>query len=168
MEVRKDGMCIWRWFGRVPGYNPAFIPRESILAQKIVEHCHKATLHGGAQAMMSKVRERLWIPQLRQLAKSIRNKCNGCKKQRAKGMSSQQASSLPQFRADFTEPFTTTGVDFAGPLNYKAAKKVPRKAYVVLFTCSSTRAVHLRVNLYDELMMGRTYYCLGSWLARQY
>ena len=143
MELRKDDMGIWRCFGRVPGYNPAFIPRNSIIAQKIVEYCHKATLHGGAQAMMSKVRERFWIPQLRQLAKSIRNKCNGCKKQRAKGMSSQQASSLPQFRAEFTEPFTTTGVDFAGPLNYKAAKKVTRKAYVVLFTCSSTRAVHL-------------------------
>lgn len=117
MELRKDNMGGWRCFGRVPGYNPAFIPKDSNLATRIIEHYHKPTLHGGVQAMISKIREKFWIPQLQRLAKSVRKKCNGFKKQRAKGASSRRMSLLPQFRAEFTEPFASTGVDFAGTLN---------------------------------------------------
>ena len=43
------------------------------------------------------------------------------------------------------EPFSTTGVDVAGPLLYKMKQKKIGKAYVVLFICSSTRAVHLKL-----------------------
>eukprot|EP00795_Rhopilema_esculentum_P000482 gene482-10158_t len=66
MELRKDDAGVWRCFGRVPGYHPAFIPRKSLLAVKIIQHCHKGTLHGGVQSTMGKVRKRFWIPQLRQ------------------------------------------------------------------------------------------------------
>ena len=50
---------------------------------------------------------------------------------------------LPKARIELSEPFHTTGVDFAGPLLYKMGKKKVSKAYVILFTCASTRAVHL-------------------------
>eukprot|EP00795_Rhopilema_esculentum_P000481 gene481-10157_t len=58
-------------------------------------------------------------------------------------MPSQRVAVLQRFKAEFAEPFATTGVDFTGPLYYKANKKEVKKAYIVLFTCSSTRAVHL-------------------------
>ena len=143
MELRKDDMGVWRCFGRVPGYHPAFLPRKSLLSTRIIQHCHKATVHGGVQSTMVRVREQFWIPQLRQMVKAVCFKCNGCKKHRAKGMPSRGIAALPSFRAEFCEPFATTGVDFAGPLYYKANKKQIKKAYIVLFTCSSTRAVHL-------------------------
>jgi hypothetical protein len=44
-----------------------------------------------------------------------------------------------------THPFAVTGVDFAGPLLYRTAKKEIEKAYVTLFTCAATRAVHLKL-----------------------
>ena len=53
-------------------------------------------------------------------------------------------SALPKFRTEFTEPFNVTGVDFAGPLLYKSGSETG-KAYVALFTCASTRAVHLKL-----------------------
>ena len=34
-------------------------------------------------------------------------------------------------------------MDFVGPLNCKSVNRVTKKAYVVVFICSSTRAVHL-------------------------
>ena len=37
------------------------------------------------------------------------------------------------------------GVDFAGPVYYKITKSSTAKAYITLFTCASTRAVHLKL-----------------------
>ncbi|PFX16400.1 hypothetical protein AWC38_SpisGene19335 [Stylophora pistillata] len=38
-----------------------------------------------------------------------------------------------------------TGVDFAGPFLYKVSKQEQGKCYVIIFTCASSRAVHLEV-----------------------
>ena len=52
---------------------------------------------------------------------------------------------LPVFRAELSDPFAVTGVDFAGPMYYKIKKSTTAKAYIALFTCASTRAVHLKL-----------------------
>ena len=41
-------------------------------------------------------------------------------------------------------PFTNSGIDFAGPL-YATSLTGARKSYIVLFTCQSSRAVHLEL-----------------------
>ena len=97
----------------------------------------------GVAATMSNVREKFWIPKLRSVVKSVVHKCNLCKRYRVKAMDPSTTAPLPNFRTEFTEPFSTTGVDFAGPLYYKIGKNKTSKAYVALFTCASTRAVHL-------------------------
>ncbi|XP_070569878.1 uncharacterized protein [Ptychodera flava] len=94
---------------------------------------------------MSKVREKYWIPKLRSIVKSIRHECSYCAKYRAKVLDAPATSALPSYRTEFTEPFDVTGVDFAGPLMYKSEKYETRKAYIALFTCASTRAVHLKL-----------------------
>ena len=50
---------------------------------------------------------------------------------------------LPEDRVSSEAPFSMTGVDF-GPL-YVQASKEPLKTYVCLFTCGSTRAIHLEL-----------------------
>jgi len=44
-------------------------------------------------------------------------------------------------------PFTHTGIDFAGPLYMwtQGSEEVEHKAYICLFTCASTRAIHLEL-----------------------
>ena len=37
-----------------------------------------------------------------------------------------------------------TGIDFAGPL-YATTNQATKKVYICLFTCASTRAVHLEM-----------------------
>ncbi|XP_022793733.1 uncharacterized protein LOC111332625 [Stylophora pistillata] len=54
-------------------------------------------------------------------------------------------STLPEYRTDGWRPFEVTGVDFAGPFVYKVSKKEQGKCYVIIFTCASSRAVHLEV-----------------------
>ena len=53
---------------------------------------------------------------------------------------------LPSFRVDEAPPFSNVGIDMAGPLLLKANDKGDTyKAYVCLFTCAATRAVHLEL-----------------------
>ena len=42
---------------------------------------------------------------------------------------------MPQFRVEASKPFETTGVDFAGPIAFKIAKKEQGKCYILLFSC---------------------------------
>ena len=59
---------------------------------------------------------------------------------------------LPTERVSIEPPFTFTGLDFAGPLYVRSEgekvssqSKETNKVFVCLFTCASTRAVHLEL-----------------------
>jgi hypothetical protein len=55
-----------------------------------------------------------------------------------------------------SRPFAVTGIDFAGPLYIKVGSDM-RKAYISLFTCATTRAVHLELCTdmsTDKFLMG--------------
>jgi len=51
---------------------------------------------------------------------------------------------LPADRVKPQKPYEVTGIDFAGPLYIKVGSDV-RKSYIALFTCATTRAVHLEL-----------------------
>ncbi|GFT89075.1 integrase catalytic domain-containing protein [Nephila pilipes] len=51
---------------------------------------------------------------------------------------------LPSERVVPSALFTITGIDFAGPVNIRCLK--PRDtAYIALFTCATTRALHIEL-----------------------
>ena len=62
------------------GKNPLYIPRRSILAQKIVHEAHKRAMHGRVISTVAAVRENNWITELQQLAKRVIRNCFGCKR----------------------------------------------------------------------------------------
>ena len=115
------------------------------LVTLIISHHHKKTLHGGVSSTMSSVREKFWIPRLRVLVKKGVYRCNLCKRYRVKPLSPPKTAKLPSYRTEKVEPFAVTGVDFAGPMLCKVNKHRFSKCYVALFTCASTRAVHLKL-----------------------
>ena len=94
---------------------------------------------------MSKVQERFWVQKLRSITKKVVRNCNLCKQFRVKPLSPPSKYLLPEFRAKLKDPFLITGVDFAGPIKYRMAKRMVGKVYIALFTCTSTRAVHLKL-----------------------
>ena len=58
----------------------------------------------------------------------------------------EPSSDMPEFKFKERYPFASTEVDFAGPLFVKTAfgKEVQvSKVYICLFTCGSTRALHI-------------------------
>jgi len=69
-----------------------------------------------------------------------------CKRYEGKTYDSAEVPDLPCYRVSEDPPFSHTGLDFAGPL-YIADKRGTDtdKTYVCLFTCASTRGVHLEL-----------------------
>ena len=52
---------------------------------------------------------------------------------------------LPTDRTNGGAAFEVIGTDFAGPIKYKQRKRSEEKAYLAIFTCSLSRAVHLEL-----------------------
>ena len=102
-------------------------------------------MHLGVANTMASVRENWWIPKLRAKVKKVIKNCNICKVYSTKPYGVPSTSALPEYRTEGSRPFEVTGVDFAGPFLYKVGKKEEGKCYVIIFTCTCSRAVHLEV-----------------------
>ena len=82
---------------------------------------------------MAEIRKEWWIPKLRSKVKKMVNTCNVCKVFSTKPYGAAATADMPQFRVEASRPFDTTGVDFAGPIAFKIAKKEEGKCYILLF-----------------------------------
>ena len=86
-----------------------------------------------------------WIHSLRQLTKSIIRNCYGCKRHYAVPYPQPKPGPLPKDRSAAAIPFQVIGTDYAGLKYYHIKSKEKYKAYVLLFSCSLSRAVHLEL-----------------------
>ena len=82
---------------------------------------------------MARVRDKYWVPRLRQLAKRLIKSCNGCRFH-----SKPYPTPLPQERTESHRPFQVIGIDYE-------RNKIDCKAYILLYACSLTRAIHLEL-----------------------
>ena len=129
---------------RIQGYNPAYL-EDGPFTQKRIQHVHAQIKHLGVANTMAALREEWWIPRLRtRVKKEIRN-CNVCKVFTIKPYGASTTSVLPAFRTEVSRPFHYVDVDFSEPLKSKASKTKEEKAEVLIFTCATSRAVHLEL-----------------------
>lgn len=125
---------------------PIFLPRQSHLTTLIVHHRHVRAKHAGMKITLLEVREDYWIPQCRKIVQLIINHCVICRRLNAKPFVAPLPPPLPPTRLSDLPPFTHTGVDYAGPLYLKERGcKDAYKSYIALFTCASSRALHLEL-----------------------
>lgn len=136
---RNEGLYECR--GRIQGNYPVNLRPSAELSQKLVQDTQILTLHGGVSLTMAFVRRDYWIPQLRQLTKKVIRGCFGCKKFQATAFRSLPPGNLPYECTMGSVPFQVLGVDYASPIPYKINKR-EGKAYIVLYACSLTRAIH--------------------------
>ena len=132
------------------GKFPILLPNSHHITKLLVQRYHKLSSHYGVNYVLAYMRQNWWIPRMRQVIKKVHNKCKTCKRMQSKPYFTNTNPSLPHIRVNRTDPFSCTGVDYAGPMNIKSPKDI--KGYIVLFTCATTRAVHLEVvnNLTSE------------------
>ena len=143
LQERQDGLLECR--GRIQGDYPIYLPDNHPFTEKLTMVSHQATLHWGVGLTLTKVRERYWVPRLRQLAKKVIKKCYGCKRFQAVALKSPPPGNLPRDRTEGRATFQVIVVDFAGPLKYRKGKKNEGKAYIVLYACSLTRGIYLEL-----------------------
>ncbi|XP_062538776.1 uncharacterized protein LOC134207067 [Armigeres subalbatus] len=147
----NDPMGIMRAGGRLnlsqlpyQSKHPVLLPKNHPLSQLIGEHFHRQLLHGGGRLLLSTIREEYWPLNGRNLVKSIVRHCFRCTRHRPV-LARQQIGQLPSSRVTQSRPFSITGVDYAGPIYLKPIHKraAPAKAYLCVFVCFATKAVHL-------------------------
>jgi hypothetical protein len=124
--------------------NPILLVANHPLVHLIIRDYHERGFHCGVNSTLTSVRERFWIIHGRQIVKQLCRSCVLCRKLQGLSFKSPSSGNLPSFRVSEDPPFTHTGVDFAGPLYVKNGDQ-ELKSYVCLFTCASTRAVHLEL-----------------------
>ncbi|XP_071578771.1 uncharacterized protein [Temnothorax nylanderi] len=123
------------------------LPRNHELSKRIIELEHVRNMHSGLQATMAAVRQRFWPLLLRSATRKMIAKCVTCFK--VKPISSEALmGSLPESRVTVSRAFTHCGVDYAGPVILREGKRRNsrnHKAYISVFVCFATKAVHLEL-----------------------
>ena len=125
---------------------PLLIPTRSYFARLIIQESHERVFHNGIAQTLCRIRSKYWIPRLRQLVKGILRRCVICKRLEGKTYQSPPVPPLPNFRVSDSPPFSDAGLDFIGPLFIRTDDNTGTiKAYICLFTCCSTRGLHLEL-----------------------
>ena len=81
---------------------------------------------------------------MRSTVKKVLNRCVICKKVTGCLYLAPSAPALPEFRVNNLNAFESTAIDFTAHLYVKNGT-LTQKVYVCLFTCCTTRAVHLEI-----------------------
>ena len=127
--------------------HPIILGRNSKLTGLIIAEAHSKTLHGGIQLMLTYLRSKYWILRVKTLVKQYIHRCLVCAKLNAK-VRTQVMGDLPSVRVKPARAFLNSGVDFAGPFQILISKgrgARTTKAYVAIFVCMATKALHLEL-----------------------
>nr|CAI5841455.1 unnamed protein product [Callosobruchus analis] len=128
---------------------------------------HINLFHAGTQATLSSLRSKYWIINGKNAVKQQLHKCVICFKANPRSYTPLMGD-LPESRVTPARPFLKTGCDFAGPVMMKDGRLRKRslvKAYICIFVCFVTRAVHIELagDLTTECFLN----CLKRFVSRR-
>ena len=145
---------MWRCGGRLQNADLSFSAKHPILLNKrhhfrslIVRSAHGRVQHDGVKETLTEIRAKYWIIEGRSLVKSLIQKCVTCRRFEGRPLNPPPAPPLSSFRVNEAPPFAYTAVDFAGPVYFRTKETGGNKAWICLFSCCVTRAIHLELVL---------------------
>ena len=144
-----------------------YILTKDHLTNILIDFEHKKNCHANVQLLRTILLRKFWILSSRSVIKARIYNCLTCLKLKA-ATSTQLMGELPKSRLSPTRPFTSTGIDYAGPFNVKFGKgrgNKSTKAWICLFVCFTTRAIHLE--LVSELTVEAFIAALRRFIARR-
>ncbi|XP_035808144.2 uncharacterized protein LOC118470918 [Amphiprion ocellaris] len=129
--------------------HPLIIPHGHHIATLLVRHFHEQVAHQGRHITEGAIRGAgYWIIGGKRLVSSVIHKCVTCRKLRGR-LEDQKMADLPTDRLTPEPPFTSVGLDVFGPWTIMTRRtrggSAESKRWAVLFTCMSTRAVHIEL-----------------------
>ena len=155
LKVIKDEQEVYRVSGRLDNAPipfstkfPVLLPRRHYFTELVIRKNHLIVEHNGTNETLTQIRTEYWICKGRQTVKTLLSKCVQCKRLMGKCYDTPGPPPLPGFRVSDDVAFSNIAVDFAGPLyvkNIYSDSNETHKCYIALFTCASTRAIHLEL-----------------------
>ncbi|XP_062538894.1 uncharacterized protein LOC134207184 [Armigeres subalbatus] len=123
---------------------PVILPKQHAITFFIVDWFHRRFRHANRETVVNEIRQRFDIPMLRRLVDKVAGNCVVCRIAKSAPKPPAMAP-LPEMRlAAFNQPFTFTGLDYFGPVLVKIGRSNVKR-WVALFTCLTTRAIHLEL-----------------------
>jgi len=127
------------------GHHPLLLDGQHHFTKLLILQTHIRLHHLGVRIILAELREEFWILRAWQAIKQVLHSCLPCRM--AEGLpGGEMEAPLPTDRVTPLRPFAVTGIDYAGPLFVKVGNTL-KKSYIALFTCATTRAVHLELCL---------------------
>ena len=124
--------------------HPIWLSAKHPIVRKLSEDGHESNYHEGTEYVRRILQQKCWIIGLRNVLRIVKMKCLKCRKQQVGGVQPFMAD-LPKERLEERVfPFANTGVDYFGPFEVRFMRK-SMKRWFCLFTCLTTRAVHVEV-----------------------
>ena len=143
-EVLRVGGRIKRSNLNTEYVHPILLSGEGIVTKLLVKWYHQSDGHGERGYTLNKIRSSgYWIVKANSVIRSFITRCVRCRYLRGK-VGEQKMADLPADRISTEPPFTYVGLDMFGPLTVKNYRK-EMKRFGIIFTCLSSRAVHLEV-----------------------
>ncbi|XP_011859140.1 PREDICTED: uncharacterized protein LOC105556657 [Vollenhovia emeryi] len=124
--------------------HPIVLPTKHRLTELIIRHEHYRLLHAGPQMLLASIRNAYWPLAGRIAIKRILKSCIVCFRSKPKSCD-QLMGNLPRDRVTVARPFLKCGVDYAGPFSIKLGRNKSTKAYLCLFVCFTSKAIHLEL-----------------------
>ncbi|KRZ96781.1 Uncharacterized protein T08_13947 [Trichinella sp. T8] len=121
------------------------LPHNHPVTELLIKDHPVRQMHAGINQTLVAIRTGFWIIRARNAIKKVIRSCPVCRRVDAQPYRLRMGD-LPANRVTETLSFIHTGVDFAGPLfirrDVQGHDARANKAYVCIFTCMTTRAVH--------------------------
>ncbi|XP_055633267.1 uncharacterized protein LOC129773651 [Toxorhynchites rutilus septentrionalis] len=125
---------------------PIVLSSKHRLSVLLAKYYHHMLLDAGPQLMLSSIRQKFWIIGGRNLVRRTYHQCHTCFRNKPT-LVQQSIVDLPTTRVTPTRPFAVCGIDYCGPVYIKSPvrNRTPTKAYIAIFVCFATRAVHIEL-----------------------
>ena len=157
LNPKSDGDGLLRMDGRLrfadelpyDTRHPILLPKDHPVTGLVIVDAHERLGHGaGVEQVLTELRSRFWIVKGRRMVRSITEACAECRRHFTMKIGNQMMAPLPKSRLQSSlRAFEKVGVDYGGPFLTKQGRGRTRaKRYLYLFTCLTTRAVHLEMS----------------------
>ena len=151
LGVYIDEEGILRCHGRLEHSNmdnetkhPVLLHKKDRFTELLIDQIHRKSNHCGVAQTLAQTRHRFWIPKGRSAVKGILKGCTICRRWEGGPYEMPTMPPLPRERVNEAVPFAHCGIDYFGPMYIKQSSG-PQKVWVCLYTCLSTRAIHLEL-----------------------
>ncbi|EFO90331.1 hypothetical protein CRE_29160 [Caenorhabditis remanei] len=146
LHLVSDG-SLWYYEGRIPSHRQPYLPAHHI-GKLFVQAVHEKYHHSSPRYTLSKIRNEVWIPKGLSFVTRCIRQCQHCHREATKPIRQPSFPPLPSSRTEFAPPFTTIGLDYAGPIQAQSRNQTQSYWFIVL-TCLTTR--YTSIELVDSL-----------------